>query len=259
MVIFARRWPAVAILGGLIVVFPGRVGTHGLPPESREVISRQIPLAPGGRLTVETSRGDITIQSWDRPGVDLRAERVADSDADMALVPVDIRSRPELVAITSLAPVYAPEASVRVDYRLRVPANIDLKLVKTDRGRVLVSDVSGRAVLRVINGAVRVRNFAGILDASTLNGEIDATIARLDRGDNVVLETYNGDILLRAPGGVEAHYALRTFNGTIESSEKLPVLDTYGPHVAHVDGGVGGPLVRLTSVNGNIRIALRDS
>lgn len=250
----AWRWPAVAILGALTFLAPERVRTSGPLPESRDAIARQIPLARGGRLTLENSHGDITIQSWDRPAVDLKADRVADSDADLALAPVEIRPSPGLLAITSRLPAYAPGARVRVDYRLRVPADIDLKLVKTDRGRVLISEITGRAIVRVINGAVRVRDFAGILDATTVNGEIDAAIVRLDRGDTINLETYNGDILLRVPGGLKAHYALRTFNGTIESNVPLPVLSSYGPHVAHEDRGVEDPLVRLTSVNGTIRV-----
>ncbi len=254
MAALASRWPALVVFGALTLPAPGPARMSAPPPESRDTVAKQLPLARGGRLTLDNSQGDIAIESWDRDAVDLRADRIADSAADLALAPVDIRSSPDHLAITSRVPPYAPDARVRVDYRLRVPAHIDLKLVKTDRGRVVITDITGRASVRVINGAVRVRGFAGVLDASTLNGEIDAVVARLDRGDFITLETFNGDILLRVPGGAKAHYALRTLNGTIDSSVPLPVLNNYGPHVAHDGNGVEDPLVRLTSVNGSLRV-----
>lgn len=254
MTAFASRRLVLAVLGSLVVIAPRPAGTNLPFAESRETIARQFPLARGSRLTLENTHGDITIQSWDRAAVELRAERTADSAADLAAAPVDIRALPDQLTIASRVPAYAPNLRVRVDYRLRVPAEVDLKLVKTDRGRVVVADVVGRAIVRVMNGSVRIRGFAGPLDTSTINGEIDVEVARLERGDSITLETYNGDILLRVPAGAKAHYALRTLNGTIDSNVPLPVLNSYGPHVAHEAGGVEDPVIRLTSANGNIRV-----
>jgi hypothetical protein len=250
----AWRWPAFVFLGALALVGAGPTGTRFPPPESRTTLAKQLPLAHGGRLTLDNGLGDVTIEAWQRDLVDLRAEQTADTDQDLALVPIDVRSEPDSLAISSRAPAYAPRTRVRVDYRLRVPGDIDLRLVKADLGRVSIADISGRAIVRVLTGTVRVRGFAGYLDASTLNGEIDAALTRFDRGDFVTLETYNGDILLKLPGGAKAHYALRTFNGVIDSNVPLPVLTTYGPNVVHEAGGVEDPLVRLTSVNGSLHV-----
>jgi hypothetical protein len=254
MAAFPWRWPAVAVLGVLTLAAANPVRTSAGRPESRDAIAKQLALSRGGRLSLDNSYGDITIQSWNRDAVDLRAERIADSAADLGLAAIDIRTLPDSLTVTSRVPPYAPDARVRVDYRLRVPADVDLKLVRTDRGRVVITDVTGRAIVRIINGTVRVRGFGGVLDASTLNGEIDAAVARLGRGDSITLDTYNGDILLRVPAGLKAHYELRTLNGTIDTNVPLPVLNSYGPHVVHESSGVEDPLVRLTSINGTIRV-----
>lgn len=254
MAAFAGRRPAVGILGALALAAWGAATPIASPPQSRETLIKQWPLARGGRLTLDNSLGDVTIQSWNRDEVELRAEKSADSAADLAELPIDIRAVPDALAISSRFPVYAPDMRVRVDYRLRVPADIDLKLVKADRGRVVIEGVAGRAVVRVINGGVRIRGFAGALDVTTLNGEIDTEVTRLARGDGITFETYNGDITLRVPRASKAHYALRTFNGTIDSNPPLTVLTTYGPSVAHESNDVEDPLVRLTSVNGTIHV-----
>lgn len=246
---------AIRLLGALALVVSGAANPVASSlPQHRETLARQFPLAQGGRLTIDNSLGDVTIQAWNRAEVDVRAEKSADTAADLAELPIDIRALPDALAIASRAPVYAPDLRVRVDYRLRVPPDTDLRLVKADRGRVAIEGVTGRAVVRVINGAVRIRGFAGVLDVTTLNGEIDTEVTRLARGDAITFETYNGDITLRVPRASQAHYALRTFNGTIDSNRPLPVLTTYGPSVAHESNGVEDPVVRLTSVNGTIRV-----
>ena len=61
-------------------------------------------------------------------------------------------------------------------------------------------------------------------------------------------------MVTRVPRTSRAHYALRTFNGTIDSNPPLTVLNTYGPSVAHESNDVEDPLVRLTSVNGTIHL-----
>lgn len=254
MAAFTWRRPAVVMLCALAFLASGAAGPNAALPQSRETLTKEIPLARGGRLALDNSLGDVTIRSWNREMVELRAEKSADSAGDLAELPIEIHAVADALTITSRAPVYRPDLRVRVDYRLRVPADTDLKLVKADRGQVIIEGVVGRAAVRVINGAVRIRGFAGVLDVSTLNGEIDGEVTRLSRGDAITLETYNGDILLQVPGGAKAHYALRTFNGSIESNTPMPVLTTYGPSVAHESNGVEDPLVRLTSVNGTIHV-----
>jgi hypothetical protein len=254
MTAFAGRRPAVGLLCALALL----AWSAGTPlaslPQNRETLNKLVPLARGGRLTIDNGLGDVTIQAWNRAEVELRADKSADAPSELGDLPIDVRALPDSLTITSRAPVYAPDLRVRVDYRLRVPADVDLKLVKADRGRVVIEGVSGRAVVRVINGAVRIRGFAGMLDVTTLNGEIDTELTRLARGDAVTFDTYNGDITLRVPRGAAAHYALRTFNGTIDSNTPMTVLTTYGPSVAHEDNGVEDPIVRITSVNGAIHL-----
>jgi hypothetical protein len=255
MTAFARRRPLCGLLCALALLAWSADNPRASLPQSRQTLNRLIPLARGGRLTLDNGLGDVTIQAWTRSELELRADRSADSVAELAELPIDVRALPDAVVIASRAPVYSPDLRVRIDYRLRVPADTDLKLVKTDRGRVVIEGIAGRAVVRVVNGAVRIRGFAGALDVTTTNGEIDAELTRLVKGDAVSFDTYNGDITLRVPRGAPAHYTLRTFNGAIDSNTPMKVLTTYGPSVAHEDNGVEDPIVRITSVNGTIRLS----
>ncbi len=221
-----------------------------------ERLSRQFVLKKGGRLTVENTRGDIHISSWEEDAVELRAETTG-NEGDFELVPVEITARNDELNIRSVFPVYAPELKVRVDYRLRVPREVDLKWVKSVNGEVRVSGIRGRAVIEVDNGEISVKDFSGRLKAKTVNGKIEAEIFGVDRSHAVSLENYNGDISLRLPKRIKAHWIVRTLNGDIESDMRFPVQNNFGPQVVDFADGVAEPLIRAYSVNGNIHIARR--
>jgi len=249
-----RRRTAVGV--SLLILFafllPERVEPSRL--ESRERVTRQIAMSRGGRLSVQTSIGDILVRGWNRDLIELRVDKTGDSSEDLALVPVDIQTDADQVMVTSRFPPYAPDLGVKVDYDIRLPAEFDLKLLETGRGRVEISGVTGRSIVRTVQGPVRIRSFSGILDVETITGEIDATVDRLGPSGRILLETFNGDIRLRLSGAVKGHFALRTLNGTIESHLPLAVQHTFGPQVAHESNGVDEPMIRLSSVNGSIRV-----
>ncbi len=249
-----------ALIGaaGLVAPHAAARGVAGAPRAiAPETTTREIPLERGGRVSVQTLRGDITIQAWTRPSIELKAVKTGDSASDLAAVPIDIRAAADEINIVSVATAGAPSVRTRVDYQLRVPADVDLKLVRTARGRVQIAGTSGRAVVQVENGAVRVTNFSGVLDAVTVNGEVDAAFARVDPNESIRIETFNGDILLRLPKAVSPHLQVRTLNGSVQSEFPITVEKVFGPQVAHDTGAPDAPFVSLVSVTGDIHISRR--
>jgi DUF4097 and DUF4098 domain-containing protein YvlB len=223
-----------------------------------ETLRRRYDLKSGGRITLENTRGNIRISSWDQDRVELVAEKSGDSEEDMELVPIEIDSRDDELKITSLFPEYAPELYVRVNYRLRVPREVDLKLVSTINGEIEISGVSGRANLVTDHGPITVEGFSGILKAESLAyGEIDVELDKVDSSDHIVLQSINGVISIRIPKDVDAFWICRTLNGKIESDIPFNIKNNFGPHVAHHPNEDGEPLVRAYSVNGDIRIDQR--
>ena len=70
----------------------------------------------------------------------------------------------------------------------------------------------------------------------------------------VRLNTSNNGITLHLPGTVNARLAARTNNGSITSDFDLRMHGEFDRH--HMDGviGDGGPLIDLSTSNGNIRL-----
>ncbi len=246
------RLPAPAALV-LVSALTGLVA--GAPDDPAARITRRLPFPPGGRILIDTTNGDIEIEGWSQPAVDLDVRKVGESSDDRTLVPIDVQSTADELRVSSVFPPFAPHLRAAVHYRLRVPADVDLKLLKTRKGRVSVEGVSGRAVVQTEEGPVSVTKFAGALEVTTANGEIDAEVT--GPASHVVLDSFNGRILLRLPARFRAHYALSTLNGTIRTDLPIVVQHVFGPNIAHAAGDVEEPLVRLTSVNGDILVRTR--
>lgn len=251
----ARCLLALAVVVGVLVLLttpPEAAGAaRALAPET---IAREVPLVRGGRLTVQTGRGNILIEAWNRPAVQLKAIKTTDSESDLDAVRIDIGGTADEVNIASLAQAGIKVQRTRVDYQLRVPAEVDLKLVRTDRGRVQIAGTNGRAVVRVQNGALRITDFSGSLEAVTVNGEVDAAFARVDPKGFISIETFNGDIRLRLPKAVAPHFEVRTLNGSVQSEFPIVVEKVFGPQIAHDAGAANAPFVNLVSVTGDIHI-----
>lgn len=247
---------AVAIIV-LVVVAVAPPTLDATRPPAPEILQRQFPISGRARLVLQNTRGDITIQTWPRAAIELKAQKTADTDEDLSAIRIDINATTDSVSIASRAPVGGRMPRTRVDYLLRVPADTDLKLIETARGRIEIAGISGRAILRVETGALRIAEFSGTLDAMATSGEIDAVLARIEPDAAVKLETFNGDIRLRLPRGAAPHLEVRTLNGAVKSELPLNVEDPFGPRVAHEPGGQGSPFISLVSITGDIHIGRR--
>jgi hypothetical protein len=156
---------------------------------------------------------------------------------------------------------------VKMDFQLRVPSGIDIKLKTVNEGRVLVSDINGSFLVRNVNGDVEMDNIAGSGTARTVNGPVKVSFRQNPR-ENSDFRTINGDVDLRFSQGLAADFRFKTFNGSIYSDfpvTALPVRAIQEEHhgarvVFHADRytGVrvssGGPEIKVENLNGEIRI-----
>jgi DUF4097 and DUF4098 domain-containing protein YvlB len=156
---------------------------------------------------------------------------------------------------------------VKMDFQLRVPRDIDIKVKTVNEGRVLVGDINGSFLVRNVNGDVEMDNIAGSGTASTVNGPVKVSFRQNPR-ENSDFRTINGDVDLRFAQGLDADFRFKTFNGSIYSDfpvTALPVRAIQEEHhgakvVFHADRytGVrvnsGGPEIKVENLNGEIRI-----
>jgi DUF4097 and DUF4098 domain-containing protein YvlB len=156
---------------------------------------------------------------------------------------------------------------VKMDFKVHVPRDIDIKVKTVNEGRVKVSNVNGSFVVRNVNGDIEMDNMAGSGTARTVNGPVIVSF-RLNPRENSEFKTVNGNVELRFAHDLSADFRFKTFNGGIYSDFPVTALPVHAIQAEHKGGKVvyradrftgarvnaGGPEIQVENLNGDIRI-----
>lgn len=157
----------------------------------------------------------------------------------------------------------------KVTVLARVPRRADVRLETVNNGEILVSNITGNLELQNTNGPITAKGISGSVIAESVNDTIDVSFDRLDDVNVSSFESLNGDLSLRLPGNAGAQLHLDSARGEIFSDFEVDVVPTEGTVQRDEDGnGVsvrienvivakingGGPIVRLKTLHGDIRI-----
>jgi hypothetical protein len=152
----------------------------------------------------------------------------------------------------------------------RVPRRANLNLSTTNDGEIIVRNVVGDLQLENINGPITATNITGSVIAETVNSPITVGLTAVAAGGATSVSSLNGDITLSLPASAKAELHLDSAHGEIVSDYELdvkpskPVIErTQGRGgvsvrmedvtIATVNGG--GPVIRMKTLNGTIKIA----
>lgn len=156
---------------------------------------------------------------------------------------------------------------VKMDFKVHVPRDIDIKVKTVNEGRVKVSNINGNFLVRNVNGDVEMENVAGSGTARTVNGPVIVSFRQNPR-ENSEFKTVNGKIELRFVHDLSADFRFKTFNGGIYSDFPVTTLPVHaiqeerrgGKMVYRADRftearvNSGGPEIQIENLNGDIRI-----
>ena len=161
--------------------------------------------------------------------------------------------------------------TVKYDFQLQVPRNLEVRLRTVNSGHVNVRDVAGNFSVHNVNGAIEMQNVAGSGTAKTVNGGVKISFVENPR-ENSDFGTINGRIDLYFAHGLSADFRFKTMNGAIYSDfemTSLPARPVSAEHrgskfVFHTDRftggriGNGGPEIKAENLNGDIRVLERE-
>ena len=241
------------------------------PAVADRTVSRTLPLAADGKVTIDTYKGSIRVTSWDRAEVVVEARIVPDDSCGSE------RDQKEWMAATRV--VIEPDGGgVRiksdydgleanwhfftfctsrpfVHYRVSLPraATLNIHDYKSDTD---VKDFAGHLTLETYKGTAALAGLSGALDLKTYKGEVRAGFTRLSGA--VRAETFKGDVTLTFPAGSAFELSadagrkgeiVSDFEGTgaIRSSHRSGLRAS-----ATVNGG--GPRVTLSTDKGKVSI-----
>jgi len=209
-----------------------------------------------GRLSVEGHNGGATVKGWLHSDVLVRAR--VDSAAETQAAADFLASRVSLDSgggqVRSMGPDSADNSWWSVSYEIFVPQGTDLS-VKTHNGGVTVSDVRGQIRFDAHNGDVHLKRVAGDVGGGTHNGRIEVELmGSIWDGRQLEVTTHNGGINVAMPAGYSARVQAETSSGRIQSDFPITVSGELRPRRLDTNIGFGGPLIRLTTHNGQVTL-----
>jgi hypothetical protein len=237
----------------------------------REAFEKTLPLEKDGTFSIKNTNGAIHIATWDKPEVEIKAEKIARrQESDLERVRIDIETSGS--NRVSVKTVYEKFRNLRVEvqYEIRVPEGVNLEYVQltngtveleggfsdvqasTTNGNVILNKASGDIHLSTTNGSVKAYDVEGPLEAGTTNGSVHLEVGALH--DRIKAGTTNGSITLVLSGKPDADLNARTTNGSIHLDFPVTVSGTLSRRSIQGTVGQGGPQVSLRTTNGSITI-----
>ncbi len=205
-----------------------------------------------------TSGGEVEVtavkhaRKSDPDEVEIRVVEHEDGVTICAVYPSRRASRPNDCAPGREGHSDTRDNDVEVEFTVSVPAGVRF-IGKTVNGAVEANGLDASVEASTVNGGITLST-KGEAEASTVNGTINAAIGRADWTGEMQYSTVNGSINLTLPASFAAEIEAETVNGSIDSDFPLTVHGRINPR--HLSGtiGAGGRELKLTTVNGSVRL-----
>ncbi len=191
------------------------IGTTIASAQHTREVKKTIPLQADGKLTIDTYKGSITIESWDKAEVDMVATIEPDGfDRDdvekVQYTEIRVDGSGDFVRITSdydrvnshfhgfLGLFGDGSGSLpSVHYAIKMPSTAKLR-IKDYRSDTKISGLAGPLEINTYKGSVVMNNVRGPVDLETYRGNAKISYAEYTGSNR--MKTYKGKIDLRLPG-----------------------------------------------------------
>ena len=223
--------------------------------ELREEIHKEYPFDKSGKVSLENANGNVHIQTWDRDEVKVDAVKRGKNQEQLDAVKIEIDAKTDHIRIKTKYPDSKKQKSdsTSVDYTLTVPRQSNLAKINAVNGGIEIENVTGNVEANSVNGPVTASGLKGEVTLSSVNGPIKAGFAAINRA--ISLKSVNGGVIVTVPAEADADISASSVNGGVSTDFSLETKKHF-PVGRNLEGklGKGGPAIKLSSVNGAIRI-----
>jgi DUF4097 and DUF4098 domain-containing protein YvlB len=195
-----------------------------------------VPVMRGARLTISNFAGEVNVRTWEKDSVRVQAHHASRAR-------VNIRTTPNMVAISSSGPTAPPAVAYVITVPAWMPVRVDgtynsvsvegaqnevsaetvrgaivvkggtgSVTAKSVEGDVIVEGARGRITAHSVNDGIRITNTTGDISAETVNGAITLTGVQ---ANNVEVATVNGHVTYDGVVLDGGKYRFSTHNGNI--------------------------------------------
>lgn len=266
-----QRQTAFSVLGLLAtgwLVACGGDSTGPGSPGSTETFEWSGQVAGGGQIEIKGVNGGI--QAFLASGTDVEVSVVKRGQVNSpSSVTIDVVQHTGGVTICAVYPdvtgqpanqclpgaqgsMSVRDNDVEVTFTVRVPSGVEFR-GQTVNGSVEASGLQSNAFAATVNGSVDVTT-TRLGSAATVNGTVTASIGLANWDRDLAFTTINGNVSVKIPAGTNANARLSAANGSITTEFPLPEI---APRILQGTIGAGGPLLTLSTVNGNVALQRR--
>lgn len=245
-----------------------------------EIVEYTLDFAPGKMLSVHARNGGITLKTWARDQVFVRAvKKTKASDEEGAeelleTTTIEIDETDSGIEIRTQRPDNKwnlfKDWNISVNYTITVPQSIRLDL-ETVNGSISIPPTTGNVKSETVNGSIKINGTRGAIDVETVNGKINLTeiiggvkaetvngsieIAIAEQiQDGIRAETVNGGLKLSLPSDFQGHIQAKSTIGHIDTEFPVVVKGRVSKSLRGNLNGGNGPNIKLQTLNGGIDI-----
>ena len=228
--------------------------------EARDEWRRSYPVAAGASFEIRNTNGRIRVEAGGKDAIEVVATRrvkaptEAQAKATLAEFEIDETKSGSHIKLEARNERFSfmVNRSKAVDYTVRAPSWVNITLDSTN-GEIEVIGVGGLLRAESTNGDIRATSLEGGAEVETTNGNVHLDFARL-APSGLKSSTTNGDITVSLPRDVKASLSARVTNGNISATDLSLTTTEQSRRKLEASIGGGGPQVRLSTTNGEIRL-----
>lgn len=216
---------------------------------SDTILTKTFAMTPGSKFSIKNISGSITVGTWDQPKAEVR---VVKRGSDRGTQIFFTNSANNLALRTGISGTNNQD----VRYEIMLPREMERIDLKSVNGSVKISNATGQILVESVNGSIELNDVGGVSKIQTNNGKITATLKEASDGP-MEFVTVNGKLDVTINCDFDAELDASTVHGnlTVDDQLSIPVQKEVVGQRAHGQLGSGGQPLKLTAVNGSVKLS----
>lgn len=218
-----------------------------VPSGNETTFIKTFALDNGAAFSLKNMNGSITVTAWDQPKAEVKAIQSGSDHGGRVFFTDDPRNLSIRTAQTS--------RNQEVRFEVRLPTELSRIELNSVNGSIEISRVTAAISVQSVNGAINLVDVSGVSKVQTANGNISALL-RETGGHTMEFGNANGNIELTVTSDFVANLEVSTVHGSINIGDQFGITvqkEVVGQR-ARGQIGSGGQLLKITTVNGNIKV-----
>lgn len=180
------------LLISVLIVFNSYASTkksNNIIYDLKVLQEKTFQISPGKELYLETSTGDVVVNSWDKPQVYVKILGNSKAEDKMHFSFDNDENSVKIVGKKEGSLFSWFSSGINLRYEITVPSKFNTK-IETSGGDIKLSDITGDNFIKTSGGDIWVNSTTGQLNVKTSGGDINFG----DTNGNIDLKTSGGEI-----------------------------------------------------------------